>query len=308
MNKTQSLFQNKTATVVLALTVSALWGSLFPCIKIGYREFAVASWDVASILLFAGLRFFLSGFLLVGAYSVRQKEFRIPTGRAFDSVFLVSFLTVIAHYALTYVGLSLAESSKSSVLKQIGFLLIPCFIFLFRKDNRFSVNELFGAILGFGTVISVNLDGSGFAFGIGEGMIVAASFCSAIGQIISKRVYETYAPAYIVAWGQFIGGAVLIAAGLGFGGRLGAITPGAVAILAYICAASITANLLWNTLIKYNDISRLAILKCFDPLFASVFSGWLLAENVLKPTYLLALLFGVAATAISNVRPRRKNE
>lgn len=40
-----------------ALICTALWGSAFPCIKVGYELFEIASSDVAGQILFAGLRF-----------------------------------------------------------------------------------------------------------------------------------------------------------------------------------------------------------------------------------------------------------
>ena len=43
------------------LVCCALWGSAFPCIKIGYALFGIPAHDNASQLLFAGLRFTLAG-------------------------------------------------------------------------------------------------------------------------------------------------------------------------------------------------------------------------------------------------------
>ena len=54
-----------------------------------------------------------------------------------------------------------------------------------------------------------------------------------------------------------------------------------IAVLGYICFASITANLLWNTLIKYNDMSKLAVLKSMDPLRKSM-RKWMLLTKTAK--------------------------
>ena len=72
--------------------------------------------------------------------------------------------------------------------------------------------------------------------------------------------------------------------------------------LPILCFASIAANLLWNTLIKYNDMSKLAVLKSMDPLFASLFSALLLGENILKPTYIIATALIVIAIVVSSNR------
>lgn len=297
-------FSNKIMTVLLAAIVSILWGTLFPMIKIGYRVFAIDNSQVASILLFAGVRFLISGIILVAMQSVKKKRLELPKGNKFTSVLIVSLLTVVVHYALTYTGLSLADSSKSSVLKQIAFLIVPCIAFLFRKDDKFSFYKVFAAILGFLSVIIINLDGMNLVFEIGEILIILASFSSMFGQMASKNIYDKYKPTYIVAYSQLLGGVILVISGLIFGGSIGMISLQSIAVLGYICFASITANLLWNTLIKYNDMSKLAVLKSMDPLFASLFSALLLGEDILKPTYLIATSLIILAIAVSNHKPK----
>lgn len=42
-----------------------LWGSATPAIKTGYRLFQIQSSDAMSIILFAGMRFLLAGFLVI---------------------------------------------------------------------------------------------------------------------------------------------------------------------------------------------------------------------------------------------------
>jgi len=55
-------FLTTTTGVLLGcLACCALWGSAFPCIKIGYALFSVDATDTASQMLFAGVRFMLAG-------------------------------------------------------------------------------------------------------------------------------------------------------------------------------------------------------------------------------------------------------
>lgn len=285
------------------MIVSILWGTLFPTIKIGYRVFGIDNTQVASILLFAGLRFLISGILLMGADGVKKGGVKVPDGRCMWSVFVVSMLTVVIHYALTYTGLALAESSKSAVLKQIGFLVVPGVAFLFRKEDKCSVRKVVAALLGFASVIAVSLDGLSLAFGLGEILVILASFSSMFGQLISKNVYDKHEPTYIVAWAQLMGGVIMVAVGLLLGGYMTTVSWMSIAVLGYMCFASITANIIWNTLIKHNDMSRLAVLKAMDPLFAAVFSAMLLGENILKPTYLLSVVLLVVAITVSGYKP-----
>ena len=44
-------------TILLSLLVMALWGSLFPLIKIGYNAFNINASSIPDILMFASTRF-----------------------------------------------------------------------------------------------------------------------------------------------------------------------------------------------------------------------------------------------------------
>ena len=60
---------------LLAMVSCGLWGSAIPCIKIGYELLGIASADVPSELLFAGLRFMLAGIIAIAAASVAERRF-----------------------------------------------------------------------------------------------------------------------------------------------------------------------------------------------------------------------------------------
>ena len=49
----------EVGVVAAAVLANLLWGSAAPCIKLGYRLFAVGSEDVMTQILFAGIRFTL---------------------------------------------------------------------------------------------------------------------------------------------------------------------------------------------------------------------------------------------------------
>lgn len=65
----------KTAVVwFLAMICCLLWGSAFPCVKIGYDLFRIEASDTASQIVFAGNRFFLAGILALLFGSAMQKR------------------------------------------------------------------------------------------------------------------------------------------------------------------------------------------------------------------------------------------
>ena len=81
MNRTRQKtdFLSTTAGVVAAAVLAnLLWGSAAPCIKLGYRFFGVASADVMSQILFAGIRFTLAGVLTVLFGSLLRRRALLP--------------------------------------------------------------------------------------------------------------------------------------------------------------------------------------------------------------------------------------
>ena len=66
-------FMQKTVVVWLgAMLCCALWGSAFPCIKLGYAMFGIPSDAVGSQILFAGYRFTLAGVLARPCFGICQ--------------------------------------------------------------------------------------------------------------------------------------------------------------------------------------------------------------------------------------------
>lgn len=63
MNRKSTFLTTTMGVCLTAMVCCALWGSAFPCIKIGYQLFRIDGNDVSSQLLFAGYRFTLAGLL-----------------------------------------------------------------------------------------------------------------------------------------------------------------------------------------------------------------------------------------------------
>ena len=62
----------------LAIICCLLWGSAFPCIKIGYQMFNIPSGAIGSQFLFAGIRFFFAGLIVVIYDCIIKKKIVIP--------------------------------------------------------------------------------------------------------------------------------------------------------------------------------------------------------------------------------------
>ena len=280
----------KSKAIFLALIVMALWGSLFPCVKIGYKVLHIDSGSVPNILMFAALRFTVCGGLVSLFCLLRQKAIGKPAGKEVLQILLVGLFAIVLHYACTYIGLSTTDSSKTALLKQAGALIYVCFSFLFFKDEKFSIYKILGAVIGFCGIIAINFSKQSFGFSFGDILILCASVCTVVSNIISRRSAQKCSPLWLTGISQFFGGAVLLAAALIMGAKFPTFDLKAAGVFAYICTASITSYTLWYYVLRASELSKLFIIKFAEPLFACVFGAVLLGENIWKWQYLAAFV------------------
>lgn len=202
----------------------------------------------------------------------------------------MGLFSIVLHYAFTYIGLSMTDSSKTALMKQLGALIYVCFAFLFFKNENFSILKIAGAIIGFGGIIAINYSSDGIAFSTGDIVIILASICVVISSVISKKSVEHNSPFWITGISQLTGGIILFVAALAMGAQMPVFTLESTAVFAYICIASVSAYTLWYYILKNNSLSKMFIIKFAEPLFACVFGAILLGENIFKLQYLAAFV------------------
>ena len=109
-------FWSKTSTLIItAIFCCTLWGSAYPCIKVGYRLFSIVSGNVPGQLFFAGCRFALAGILVILAGSLLQKELLLPEKSDWKPIAVLALFQTILQYIFFYMGLARASDRKSVV-------------------------------------------------------------------------------------------------------------------------------------------------------------------------------------------------
>lgn len=301
VNKNSPVLTN----LILPLITMLFWGSLFPFIKIGYKAFKINTDSVADILMFASLRFVICGITvcLIALFSKANK----PSVSGVFSACVIGIFAVSLHYGFTYVGLSLTDSSKTAILKQAATLLFACFSFLFFKEEQFSLNKILGALIGFCGIASINAGASFKGFASGDMLIISASVCTVISMIISGRAAKDTSPLWITGISQLSGGSILLIISLAMGGKVYQATVKSILVFAYICTASIIGYTLFYYVQRTAELSKLFIIKFAEPLFACVFSAFLLGENIMRVQYLIAFILISAGIVIANTRISNKN-
>ena len=294
---------SKKRTLWLALLTMLLWGSLFPMVKLGFKAYEVEG--TADILLFAGIRFVICGAVICAYAAIRDRGSYKPVGGSVIPILLVGLFSIILHYGFTYAGLELTDSSKTALIKQIGALFYVCFSFLFIKADRPTVQKIVAALIGFVGIIVLNISSEGFTFHIGDVLILCASFCTVISNVISKKVFEKVEPITATGISQLFGGIVLLIVGIAMGGSIQFSLDSSLWIMGYICVASIVSYCIWFGIVKSGELSKLFIIKFAEPIFACVFGALILGENIWKIQYLLAFFLISGSICLSNLTAKK---
>lgn len=290
----EKFFSKNYIVCICAIFCCLLWGSAFPCVKIGYRLFDIDTASVPSLILFAGSRFSLAGVLVIIFGSIIRRRFLVPKPKNLWRVGLISIFQTIAQYTFFYIGLANTAGVKASVLNGLGVfftILAACFIF---RTEKFNLIKFSGCLLGFCGVVLINIGGDfSFAFTFkGEGCVILSGLSAAVAAGLVK-IFSRYDDTTALCGYQFFfGGIVLIIVGLSLGGTICPTSVGSVFMLLYLAFLSACAFTLQGFLLKYNPVSKVAVFKSTNPLFGAVFSAIILGESdqLLSWFTLLALI------------------
>lgn len=295
---------SKNKTLWLALLTMLLWGSLFPTVKLGFSAFSVN--NTADILLFAGIRFVICGAVICVFTAFKAPLSFVAAKKSVVWILLSGLFAIILHYGFTYVGLTMTDSSKTALIKQIGALFYVCFSFLFIKEDTPTVKKTVAAAIGFLGIIALNINSDGFAFYVGDVLILCASFCTVFSNVISKKVFRKVSPITATGISQLFGGAILLTIGSVMGGRVHFGLNPSLLIMVYICAASTVSYCIWFGIVKSGELSKLFIIKFSEPVFACIFGAIILGENVWKIQYLIAFLLISGSIWLSSAKVKSK--
>ena len=206
--------KSRAITIILAILAMLFWGTLFPYIKIGYKAFKVDTSSTADILIFASIRFLICGLLLSVFCLLNRKRIGTPQKHDILQIAIMGFFAIFLHYAFTYIGLSVTDSSKTALLKQLGTLFYVSFAFLFVKEEEYSINKIVGVMVGFFGIVSINSGGGKVNFSYGDILIILASVCTVISSIMSKKSVKNESVLWVTGISQLFGGVLLLLIGI----------------------------------------------------------------------------------------------
>lgn len=151
-NEKPSFLATTPGLLLACLGACLLWGSAFPCVKIGYGLFGISSSDVATIIAFAGARFLISGALVVVAMSLVRRRPYVPARADWAPAVKLSVFQTTLQYLLFYVGLSRSAGVTSSIIEASNaFFIVLLAVYAFRTE-RMTWRKAAGCLVGFAGV------------------------------------------------------------------------------------------------------------------------------------------------------------
>lgn len=282
MEEKQTFLQKSWVVALLAMVCCFLWGSAFPCVKIGYAMFHIMPEDVASQILFAGARFTLAGILTIAIGSALSKKALFPEKNSWGMVLSLAMAQTVIQYLLFYIGLANTSGVKASIIEASNvFLSILISALIFRYESL-SAGKILGCILGFAGVVLINLGGGSIDAHMtfqGEGFMFLSTLSYAFSSVLIKKYSQRENPVTLSGYQFTLGGLIMAIVGLCMGGKLQGFTLASTSLLIYMALISAVAYSLWGILLKHNPVSKVAVFGFMNPVFGVILSAVLLKEQ-----------------------------
>ena len=169
-----SIFQRPLWVVIFALTAAIAWGWAYPLIKLGFEAFGITTQMTGSKMLFAGIRFMLSGLIILAIAWNTKKSFQVKSLSHWGYILLFSLLNTTIHYACFYIGLSYSNGARAAILNSLGVFILVLLACVFFKTDKLNFRKIIGCTMGFSGIFALNLGAEvnqQFTW-MGDGMII----------------------------------------------------------------------------------------------------------------------------------------
>lgn len=280
------LFQRPVWAAFFAFTAAFLWGWAYPLIKLGFEEFGITTEMAGSKMLYAGVRFFVSGLIILVVARMKHRSFTLKDAAKANvwgsGLFLLAFtlLNTTLHYACFYIGLSHSLGSRAAILNSLSVFVLVIMACMFFRSDKLTLRKLTGCAIGFAGILALNLSSaeSGTFTWMGDGMIILNALCGACAGLMTRGVARRVDVFVGTGYSLGIGGALLVIPGLLMGGTLPNITIVGLFYLLMLIGISTIGFTLYNKLLTCNPVGKIAIWNSLIPVVGAVTSCLCLHE------------------------------
>lgn len=303
----KSIWQRPVWVAIFAFTAAFAWGWAYPLIKLGFAEFGITPDQTGSKMLFAGVRFAISGLIILAMAKGAHRNSVMSTGvRGWAFILIFALLNTSIHYACFYIGLSHSAGSRAAILNSLSvFTLVILACVAYPSTDRLNASKVVGCVLGFVGILALNIGGAdsgGFTW-LGDGMIIGNALCSAAAGLMTRKMNRHIDVFVGTGYSLLVGGILLAIPGLAIGGTVPMVTAWGIVILLLLIAISTVAFGLYNKLLSCNPVGKVAIFNSLIPVIGAVSSCICLGEPFYWKYAFAAIL---AAAGIYTINQAKK--
>lgn len=292
--KEKSIWQRPLWVAIFAFTAAFVWGWAYPLIKLGFAEFGITPDQTGSKMLFAGVRFAISGLIILAMAKGTKRSFSISTGaKGWIFILIFALLNTSIHYACFYIGLSHSAGSRAAILNSLSvFALVLLACAVYPATDKLNLSKVVGCALGFVGILALNIGGadSGEFTWLGDGMIIGNALCSAAAGLMTRKMKHHMDVFVGTGYSLLFGGILLAIPGVFIGGTLPVFTAWGIGILLMLIVISTLGFGLYNKLLSCNPVGKVAIFNSLIPVIGAVSSCACLGEPFYWKYALAALL------------------
>lgn len=266
--------QSRFNTSIQAILACLLWSSAFVGIKIGL--------PYTTPLQFAGIRFFISGLLVLPLAVYYNPGFIRIFANNIRFILILGILQTFLQYALFYTGIDKVPGSTGAIVIGSSPLFIALTAHYFMPDDKLSLSKIGIILFGFTGIVLVSIGRHSSTAGaiqmIGIIILIGNNIISGVVNVIIALDKRKIPPLILSSGSMIIGGLFLILFSIPVEGLNFSPKPGEYYLsLAWLSLLSAAAITIWITLLKRPGVmvSDLNLWKFLIPV-AGALLAWII--------------------------------
>jgi drug/metabolite transporter (DMT)-like permease len=267
-----------------------LWGTAFPLIKIGFRDYGIPP------LTFAGIRFTLAGLLLLGisAASARMWASDKADGGStlgvqsagWGRVMTIGLLSTTVFYGLFFSGLKLTSATSASVLDGANPIIGSIMAHFVLHNDRLTRQKLLAIITAFIGVAVIALSRGGAKGEISTAgcmMILLGFTAHSVGTMLVITYRGRLSLHQLTGYEMLAGGLLLVLVGGLVGDSrtwLRAVDARLIAMVIWLAMVSAVAFRIWYGMLRRYKVTSISVYSFLVAVWGALLSIIVLREQV----------------------------
>jgi drug/metabolite transporter (DMT)-like permease len=288
------------STALLAIMACFLWSTAFVGVKIGLQYMTP--------LQFAGIRFFISGLLIIPVFGDIKSYFQLLR-KHLPFVLLMAFLQTVFMYSLFYTGLNMVPGAVAAMVIGSGPLFAAIVAHFAMHNDKMNIKTTMGILLGMLGIVIINFGRqikgmAGARELLGVFILIANNLVSGVSNVVVMKSNRKLPPLVLSSASLWIGGLVLFLISIPLEGiQLKSFPLEFYLSLGWLSMLSAVAFSIWFTLLKRPGvkISHLNTWKFIIPVFGALLS-WTFLSGESPDAYALIgmAVVGAAMLVLNN--------